>query len=113
MRCGTRGSLSLAQHPSSKGVTPGRFRNGTALRFQPWCPILRKPVQLEAIPTILMDSQLYNYRALDIETRFDVLNRYINEVKAVHGIACVLWHPHVLSPDYGWQPGFEELLRLI
>jgi hypothetical protein len=33
-------------------------------------------------------------------------------VHAVGGEAAILWHPHTLSTDYGWQSGFQEMLEM-
>ena len=90
---------------------PG-FRNSAALRFQPSVS-LSSGLPLTAEPMILMDSHLYDY---DLDAHRDLggsIERWIREVKAVRGVATVLWHPHTLDRSYGWGKGFEVLLDII
>lgn len=91
---------------------PG-FRNGAALRFRPWDPETRAPLAIEALPTLLMDSHLYDYRPTRDQDRLAVMARWVDEVKAVGGEVSVLWHQHVMHADYGWAPGYVELLSLV
>jgi len=90
---------------------PG-FRTGSALRFQPRDGQGRV-LSLASLPLVLMDSHLYDYAGPSAADPAAGIARWIGEVRAVAGIATVLWHPHVLSPDYGWADGYEELLRAI
>lgn len=91
---------------------PG-FRNGAALRFHPWDLTGARPMTIEAMPLVLMDSHLYDYAEFSAEEREREIQRWIGEIFAVRGEATVLWHPHTLSKDYGWKEGFEALLRVI
>ncbi|MEW6277575.1 MAG: hypothetical protein AB1758_03050 [Candidatus Eremiobacterota bacterium] len=77
---------------------PG-FRNGAALRFRPG------DGRLQAIPTVLMDSQLYDYRTASSPVT------WLDEIQAVGGEACVIWHQQVFNPDYGWEAGYRDLLQ--
>ncbi len=89
------------------------FRNGAAVRFHPWDFDANGPMKLQATPTILMDSHLYDYADFTAEERTASTKRWIDEIHDVHGTASILWHPHTLSPAYGWRPGFETLLDLV
>ena len=91
---------------------PG-FRNGAALRFRPWRAADDSELAVESVPMVLMDSQLYDYAALTDAARASTMRRWLDEVRAVGGVASVIWHPHTLGPDYGWRPGFEALLAVL
>jgi len=91
---------------------PG-FRNGAAIRFAPLNPESGAPLALESVPLILMDSQLYDYAEMEDDGRAAAIRRWIGEVLEVGGTASVIWHPHTLSPDYGWRQGFRMLLDAI
>jgi len=47
------------------------------------------------------------------EDRSAAMSTWTREVQAVGGTAAVLWHPHTLAPDYGWEPGLRQLLSLM
>jgi hypothetical protein len=90
------------------------FRNAAALEFHPWDHARHRPMRLRAIPTILMDSHLYDYDpGLEEAGQARKMQRWLDEVRAVRGTASVIWHPHTLAPDYGWADGFRTLLGVI
>lgn len=91
---------------------PG-FRVGAALRHHPWNPRIAASHAIEVLPLIVMDSHLYDYAELDSKARGRRLRHFVDEVRAVGGEAAILWHPHTLSTDYGWQSGFEEMLEVV
>ncbi|MDQ2105346.1 polysaccharide deacetylase family protein [Azospirillum isscasi] len=86
------------------------FRNGAALAVQPWDCAAAAPLPIVAMPLVLMDSHLFDYALLESAGRHAAIDRWIGEIRAVRGIASVLWHPHTLGRDYGWRPEFEALL---
>lgn len=88
---------------------PG-FRAASALRWCPWSTMKRGQKSAEAIPLLFMDSHFYDYRPLEAAARREQMSYWLDEVRAVGGVASVLWHPHSLSSDYGWKEGFIELL---
>ena len=61
---------------------------------------------------VLMDSHLYDYRPMLAEQRAGEITRWADEIRAVHGEACMAWHQRTLHPDYGWGEGYEHLLKL-
>lgn len=89
------------------------FRNGAALRIHPWDFSSGHKHRILSIPLILMDLQLYKYLNLSEESRYNTIARWIHEVHAVRGVASVLWHVHVLSPDWNYGPGFRQLLDIL
>jgi len=86
------------------------FRNGAALSFYPWDFESQSPMNLQSMPLVLMDSHLYDYVDLNDVERDAEITYWLEEIRAVNGAATLLWHPHVLTPDYGWKQGFEALL---
>lgn len=89
---------------------PG-FRNGSAITFCPWDFTNSIPMKLKVTPTVFMDSQFYDYENMNDRNRRDQIKYWIEEVKTVHGNCAILWHQHVLSEDYGWRKGYEEVLK--
>lgn len=89
------------------------FRTASALRYQPWDFVNGHAHTIHATPMIAMDSQFYSYQDMSAGERKRAMEALLSEVHAVHGVATVLWHPHTLSPDYGWQQGFADLLASI
>ncbi len=89
---------------------PG-FRSSAALQYHPWAS--GGPLAIEALPLVLMDSQLYDYQPMTDAARGEAMARWVEEVKAVRGQASVVWHQRVMHPDYGWGSGYRALLRLI
>ena len=91
---------------------PG-FRNSSLLCWHPWNSIIGESFNLQALPSMLMDSHFYDYLELSDVGRKEEMNLWVKECMAVSGEVAVLWHPHTLSNDYGWSSGFSELLKLI
>ena len=54
---------------------------------------------------VLMDSHLQDYRPGERG------EGWLDQVVEVGGQATVIWHQHAFSPDYGWRPDYEVLLR--
>jgi len=92
---------------------PG-FRNGAALAFSPWDFAASRPMSgFTAQPMVFMDSHFHDYQPMDDETRLSTMQRWLKEIRAVHGVATVNWHTHTITDAYGWRPGYEQLLELL
>ncbi len=90
---------------------PG-FRSGHALAIAPWDPTARKPIAIEAVPMVFMDSHFYDYSHATTErSPGNAMRHWIDEVRAVGGQATVNWHNHTITSVYGWGSGFESLLE--
>jgi len=91
---------------------PG-FRASHALRVRPWDAAKARPLAIDAVPMVLMDSHFYDYSG-DGQTDVEALMKpWIDEVRNVGGEATVNWHTHTITDVYGWGAGFEALLRLL
>ncbi|HZZ80535.1 MAG TPA: hypothetical protein VFE62_18675 [Gemmataceae bacterium] len=91
---------------------PG-FRVAAALTFHPWDAERQAPLTLSATPMGLMDSQVYDYNTASPSERQSIMAKLIREVHQVAGTITINWHPHVLSPDFGWADGYREFLQLL
>lgn len=91
---------------------PG-FRNGAALRFPPWDFAEERPLGIEVVPMVFMDSQFYDYDPMSPDARTAAMAHWINEIRAVHGEATVNWHTHTIGESYGWEDGYRSLLDLL
>ncbi|MBF0612084.1 MAG: hypothetical protein HQL55_13270 [Magnetococcales bacterium] len=88
---------------------PG-FRASAALVWHPWEPVQGCCHTLLEYPSVLMDSHFYDYQPLSDVERKKALQNWLGEVALVKGQIGVLWHPHTLTKDYGWEGGFQDLL---
>jgi len=59
---------------------------------------------------VLMDSHLFDYQDLDASDQSAVIDKLISEIQLVGGQASIIWHPHTLGSDYGWESAFDMLL---
>ena len=58
-----------------------------------------------------MDSHLYDYANLSCQDRKDRIISWLGELKQVGGVGSIIWHTQVLGKDYGWEEGYETLLK--
>ncbi len=91
---------------------PG-FRAGLAAAFRPYDHQRQAAHEILAIPTMLMDTQLYYSRKMSTAARHERIATLLDQLIEVGGEACVIWHTHVFSPDHGWGQDYETLLDLI
>jgi hypothetical protein len=91
---------------------PG-FRNSSAIVWRPYNPNIGESHELLASPTVFMDSHFYDYQSMNANERVMQMRHWVAECYAVRGQVAVLWHPHTLSKDYGWDGGFIDLINII
>lgn len=63
-------------------------------------------------PTIIMDSNIYDYGAQEVEALGQKALEMIKELghlKSAH--VAISWHPRVCSSDYNWHPVYEQLIK--
>jgi hypothetical protein len=89
---------------------PG-FRLGAALTFQPFA--MQANSSFLVTPTVMMDSQFYDYAELSVSARAAALGHWLRELTDTGGEGAVIWHQQVFNRDYGWQSGYETLLDLL
>lgn len=86
---------------------PG-FRLGAALTFRPLA--MGGEPAFEVTPTVMMDSQFYDYAELSDDARVAAMAHWLREIEDTHGEAAVIWHQQVFNRDYGWEAGYAALL---
>lgn len=89
------------------------FRSSAALTWSPWNQSKNSKFKLIIKPTLFMDSHFYDYKFMNSDVRKKNMRDWVNKVKYVGGNVAVLWHPHTLSNNYGWQEGYRDLVDLI
>lgn len=89
------------------------FRTAAALCWSPWNHVAGHRYALSAMPTVLMDSHVFDYRPMTTAQRMSAFSYWLDEIRSVGGSAAVLWHPHTVSADYGWRQGFVDLVTLM
>ena len=89
------------------------FRNSACIKWNPWNFQNKARHQIYAIPTILMDSHLYDYSKFSENESIKEIEKIILEVEAVGGSVQTLWHTHTLSKGYNWNKGFEKLCEVV
>jgi len=87
------------------------FRHSAALLHHPWNN--DSEMKLSVLPMVLMDSHLYDYQDLEEQERQQQIDYWLDEIKAVGGTATIIWHQRVMSQDYGWESGYNDLLSKI
>ncbi len=84
------------------------FRLGAALTFQPFDMQATRGFQVT--PTVMMDSQFYDYAQLSECRRVAAIGHWLRELRDTRGEAAVIWHQQVFNRDYGWQGGYQAVL---
>jgi hypothetical protein len=88
------------------------FRNSAAIEWRPWNTLTGSSHEIHASTSCFMDSHQYNYSDL-VGTSRIAARTLVDELRAVGGTAEFLWHPHTLNPDFGWRPGFVQLIDAV
>jgi len=83
------------------------FRASTAL------PLLQNAGKLSSIPTIIMDSNLFNWEFRSMNSRKDLIDQVLDEVEHFGGHIAINWHPHTLGDAYGWAETYKYLLSAL
>ncbi len=91
---------------------PG-FRTGHALAVNPWDSAAAGLLPISTVPMVFMDSHFYDYSGDGGADPGTAMKPWIEEVRAVGGVATVNWHTHTITDVYGWEAGFEVLLGLL
>jgi len=87
------------------------FRNSAALRWHPWDHARGHAHTIDATPCSFMDSHQYDYDVVADRAKPVAAASLVAECHSVGGTMAMLWHPHSLSADYGWRPGFVALVE--
>ena len=89
------------------------FRSGIAGRYRPYDHLDNKPFDYIVTPQVIMDANIYDYGADDVEyltkKAIEMLES-VRQFKSVH--VSISWHQRVCSSDYGWHTLYEKVLNL-
>lgn len=97
-------SLGFADHDG--------FRHSTCLPFQVYDPVGDHPLDLWAMPLVIMESALFNRRSLSLEEACSTTDEVLQTCKRFGGAAVMLWH-NVLWDEMdhpGWGAHFIHSL---
>lgn len=90
------------------------FRSGVSFPYTPLVAKQKGHGNFLEFPLSLMDNSLFfqDLKSWEFE---DVINNaltFINEVKQVHGLVVLNWHPHVFNEALypGWKEGYIEIM---
>lgn len=85
---------------------PG-FRASTAL------PLVLDNEGMVAIPTVIMDSNLFSRKFRRPEQREATIDHFLDELEKFGGHVAINWHPHTMGDAYGWADTYVSLLSKI
>ncbi len=91
-------------------MTGPHFVRGAALTFPAFDMADHRRFQVT--PTVMMDSQFYDYAQLTDSARLAAIGHWLREFRDTHGEAAVIWHQQVFNRDYAWDAGYAALLDL-
>lgn len=87
------------------------FRSGIASRYKPYDHANQKPFEYMVTPQVVMDSNIYDYGAQEIE------NLTQKTIKILAGLklyktphTSISWHQRVCNSDYEWHGLYEQIL---
>lgn len=84
------------------------FRSGTAFAHPFFDLLENKPISIQVVPLIAMDSALKNYLNLSPEAAYQELVRLWQAVIQTGGTMTTVWHNHSISDRGDWK-GWQEV----
>ena len=87
------------------------YRAGCASLYQPYDHETQRALDYIEIPTLIMDSHIYDYGADDITGQTHKamgMIEALQDLKNAH--VAISWHPRVCSSDYNWHGVYEQLI---
>jgi peptidoglycan/xylan/chitin deacetylase (PgdA/CDA1 family) len=76
------------------------FRNGMCHPFKPFNLTTRERIDIVEVPLNIMDSTLFDYMRLDLESAWKITKRLIDVVERHSGVLTILWHNTYLVETY-------------
>lgn len=89
----------------------GFMRHKTCSPFYFYSHIDNRIVDVVEMPTVVMDSTLFNYLNCTEETAYKMSVEILNKVKKRNGVVCINWHNETSAPEYGWYSVYKDVLR--
>lgn len=89
------------------------FNNRVGFRASTALPLVVAAGRLTAVPTIVMDSNLFEGKLRKVNLREAIVDEMLDEVEKFGGHVAINWHPHTLGPAYGWLATYKHILSSI
>ena len=88
------------------------FRAGVASPYRPYNHNLKKPFAHKILPQAIMDSHIYDYSSGNESDTLNEALKIMENCKRLQNLNFgVSWHPRTSHPEYGWESGYERLIK--
>jgi hypothetical protein len=88
------------------------FRAGIASPYYPYDHLSKKAFNHLIMPQALMDSHIYDYTKGNEIVALANASKIISLVKDLKNLNFgISWHPRTSHPEYGWNKGYEILIK--
>lgn len=91
----------------------GFLRHKTCSPFYFYSHTENRIVDVIEIPTVIMDSTLFNYLNCTDETAYKKSIEILDKVKRRNGVVCINWHNETSTPEYGWYSTYKDVIKWI
>jgi len=89
----------------------GFMRHKTCSPFYFYSHQDNRIVDVIEIPTVIMDSTLFNYLSCTDEDAYEKSIEILDKVRERKGVVCINWHNETSAPEYGWYSTYQDVLR--
>jgi hypothetical protein len=91
----------------------GFIRHKTCSPFYFYSHLSNRIVDVIEIPTVVMDSTLFNHLGCTEEEAYKESIKVLDKVRGRNGLVCINWHSETSAPEYGWHSTYKDVLKWI